>query len=68
MVQYKTALVGSGWWGTNILRYAIQAGESKVVALCDADENQLKICRKEVGKLKSDQPKIYHDYREMLSK
>jgi predicted dehydrogenase len=68
MAQYKTALVGSGWWGTNILRCAIQAGESKVVALCDVDENQLKKCREEVSKLTSDQPKIYHDYREMLAK
>ena len=68
MVQYKTALVGSGWWGTNILRCAIQSGESKVVALCDVDENQLRKCREEVGKLTSDQPKIYHDYREMLAK
>jgi predicted dehydrogenase len=68
MAQYKTALVGSGWWGTNILRCAIQAGESKVVALCDVDENQLKKCREEVGKLTSDQPKIYRDYREMLAK
>jgi predicted dehydrogenase len=66
--QYKTALVGSGWWGTNILRCAIQAGESKVVALCDVDENQLKKCREEVGKLTADQPKIYRDYREMLAK
>jgi len=23
---YKTALIGSGWWGRNILREAIQAG------------------------------------------
>ena len=66
--QYKTALVGSGWWGMNILRCAIQAGESKVVALCDVDENQLKKCRAEVGKLTSDQPKMYRDYREMLAK
>ena len=66
--QYKTALVGSGWWGLNILRCAIQAGESKVVALCDVDENQLKRCREEVRKLTSDQPKMYRDYREMLAK
>jgi hypothetical protein len=41
---YRTALVGAGWWGTNILRCAIQAGESKLVALCDVDQNQLKVC------------------------
>jgi len=57
-----------GWWGTNILRCAIQAGESKVVALCDVDENQLKKCREEVSKLTADQPRMYRDYQEMLAK
>ena len=38
---YRTALIGSGWWGMNILREAIAAGESKVVALCDVDQNML---------------------------
>jgi predicted dehydrogenase len=66
--RYRTALVGSGWWGTNILRCAMQAGASKVVALCDVDDNQLKKCRDEVIKLTTDQPKLYRDYREMLAK
>jgi len=66
--QYKTALIGSGWWGTNILRCAIQAGESKVVALCDVDENQLKVTSAEVSKLTPDKPKLYKDFREMLLK
>lgn len=65
---YKTALVGSGWWGMNILRCAVQAGQSKVVALCDVDENQLKKAKTELNKLTSDQPKFYRDYREMLAK
>lgn len=65
---YKTALIGTGWWGTNILRCAVQAGQSKVVALCDVDENQLKTSRAELGKLTTDQPKVYRDFREMLAK
>jgi predicted dehydrogenase len=65
---YRTALVGSGWWGTNILRCAIQSGESKVVALCDVDENQLKTCAGVVATLTPDSPKLYRDYREMLLK
>ena len=65
---YRTALVGSGWWGMNILRCALQAGESKLVALCDVDENQLKKATTELSKLTSDQPKIYRDYRELLAK
>ena len=35
--KYRTALIGSGWWGRNILRCAMEAGESKVLALCDVD-------------------------------
>ena len=34
---YRVALIGSGWWGMNILRTALAAGESKAVALCDVD-------------------------------
>lgn len=66
--KYKTALIGTGWWGTNILREAIKAGESQIVALCDVDERQLKKCSEEVSKLCSDKPKLYHDYRELLAK
>jgi predicted dehydrogenase len=65
---YRTALVGSGWWGMNILREAIAAGESKVVALCDVDQNMLTAAALEVGKLNGDKPKKYGDYREMLAR
>ena len=67
-VKYTTALVGSGWWGTNILRCAIASGECRVVALCDVDRNQLTACAAEVGRLCSDQPKLYEDFRELLEK
>ena len=40
--KYKVALIGSGWWGTNILREAIKSGECQIVALCDVDERQVK--------------------------
>ncbi|MHC4402498.1 MAG: twin-arginine translocation signal domain-containing protein, partial [Planctomycetota bacterium] len=39
--KYKTAIVGSGWWGMNILGVAMEAGESDVVAMCDVDSSQL---------------------------
>src|SRR5262245_46439380 len=39
--KYRTALIGCGWWGMNILNEAIAARESTVVAMCDVDENQL---------------------------
>jgi predicted dehydrogenase len=64
--KYRTAVVGAGWWGGNILRAAVQAGESKIVALCDVDTRQLKKTSDELSKLTSDTPKLYRDYREML--
>jgi len=64
--KYRTALVGSGWWGMNITRTAIEAGESDVVALCDVDRNQLNPAAAEVEKLTGKAPKKYDDYRELL--
>ena len=66
--KYKTALIGSGWWGMNILRTAMEAGQSKVVALCDVDDNQLNPAAAEVEKLSGDKPNKYKDYRELLDK
>jgi predicted dehydrogenase len=66
--QYRTALIGSGWWGMNILREAIAAGQSKVVALCDVDETQLEVSADELTSLTADQPKQYRDFRELFDK
>lgn len=65
---YRTALIGSGWWGMNILREAIAAGESKVVALCDVDQNMVTAAALEVEKLNGDKPKKYGDFRELLAR
>ena len=65
---YKTALVGSGWWGTNILREAIRSGECKPVAICDVDGSQIEKCKSEMAKETRDDPKVYRDFREMLEK
>ena len=65
---FTVALIGSGWWGTNILREAIASGRSKVVGLCDADQNQIAKCAEEVRKLSGETPKHYADYRELLAK
>ena len=64
--KYRTALIGTGWWGMNILRSAMEAGQSKVVAMCDVDRNQLDPAAATVVKLSGDQPAKYSDYREML--
>lgn len=39
--KYKTALVGTGWWGMNILGEAMASGQCKVVGLCDVDQRFL---------------------------
>lgn len=63
----RVALVGSGWWGMNILRCAMKAGEAQVVALCDVDKAQVRKAADEVNKLSSDRPKLYGDFRELLA-
>lgn len=66
--KYRTALIGSGWWGQNILREALRADQSKLVAMCDVDQNQLDLAAKEMSKLTGDEFKHYGDYRELLDK
>jgi len=65
---YRTALIGAGWWGNNILRCAMQAKQSKIVALCDVDQTFLNSTAETVRKMTGDNPKLYRDYRELLSK
>ena len=66
--KYKTALIGSGWWGMNILREALASGECSAVALADPDPNQMVVAGEEITKVSSDKPRRYKDYREMLQK
>lgn len=66
--KYRTALFGSGWWGMNILRTALEAGQSNVVGLCDVDRNQLDPAAAAVEKLTGQAPKKYKDFRELLDK
>ncbi|HVR71725.1 MAG TPA: Gfo/Idh/MocA family oxidoreductase [Vicinamibacteria bacterium] len=65
---YRTALIGSGWWGMNILRAALASGTSRAVALCDVDRAALDAAAEEVGKLTGAAPARYGDYRELLDK
>ena len=65
--RYTTALIGSGWWGMNILGEALASGKCHVVALCDVDSNQLDTAAEKVEKLSSTRANKYRDYREMLA-
>lgn len=66
--RYATALVGTGWWGMNILREALSAGQSRVVALCDVDRNQLAPAAAEIERLTGHAPATYSDFRELLDR
>lgn len=66
--KYRTALIGSGWWGMNILRVALADGSCDIVALCDVDADELEVSADEVDGLTGKLPATYSDYREMLEK
>src|SRR6266540_1840578 len=65
--KYRTALVGCGWWGNNILGEAMASGECRIVALCDVDQRQLLPTAGRVTRQAGDTPKLHHDFRELLA-
>jgi predicted dehydrogenase len=64
--MYTVALIGSGWWGMNILREAIASKRCRVVALCDVDQNQIEKVGTQVKQMTGDEPKRFGDFRELL--
>lgn len=65
--KFRTALIGCGWWGNNILREAMASGACEVVALCDVDSRQFEATLKNVASGTGATPKTYKDYRELLA-
>ena len=65
--KYKTALIGTGWWGMNILHEAMMSGRCDVAALCDVDANQLDKAASDVETKSGTAPRRYTDFRDMLS-
>src|SRR5713226_4970179 len=66
--KYRTAIIGTGWWGMNILGCAMESGACKVVGMCDVDQNYLGPAAEKVEKLTGDSPKKYRDFRELLER
>jgi len=66
--KYRTAIVGTGWWGMNILGEAMASGACKVVAMCDVDTRFLDPAAERVNRTTGDSPKKYRDYRELLER
>ncbi len=66
--RYRTATIGTGWWGMNITREAMASRECQMAAICDVDEGQLSGAAAEIEKLSGDRPKRYKDFRDLLAK
>lgn len=64
---YRAALIGSGWWGMNLLREGLDSKRLKCVALADVDENARTASADELEGLTGSKPKTYKDYRELLA-
>ncbi len=65
--RYRVGLIGSGWWGMNILRTAISTGTTDTVALCDVDDAHLQPAADEIELITGKRPAIYRDYEELFS-
>src|SRR3954468_4229133 len=65
--KFRTALIGCGWWGNNILREAMASGASEIVALCDVDARAFEPTMANIREGPGDAPKYFKDYREMLA-
>ncbi|MCS1412152.1 MAG: Inositol 2-dehydrogenase [Verrucomicrobia subdivision 3 bacterium] len=66
--RYRTALIGCGWWGANIVREAMASKRCQIVGLCDVYHRPLQATADEVEGLTGDQPRLFDDYRDMLKK
>jgi|YelNatPaOPRAMG01_1025707.scaffolds.fasta_scaffold02635_7 predicted dehydrogenase len=66
--KYRTALIGCGWWGNNILGEAMASGACRIVAVCDVDARARDKTAARVQKETGDTPRAYNDYRELLQK
>lgn len=72
--HYRTALIGCGWWGMNILGEAMQftppppgGRKSRIVALCDVDQTACEQAAEKVSSLTGEVPRTFRDYRDMLA-
>lgn len=66
--KFRTALIGCGWWGKNILKEAMASGRCQTAALADVDATTLEVAADQVNGLSGDTPKTYKDYRELLAR
>ncbi|MGL6195190.1 MAG: Gfo/Idh/MocA family protein [Thermoguttaceae bacterium] len=65
---YRTALVGTGWWGKNILSAALDTKTVTPVALVDVDRRYLDSAVQKYEMQTGQKIEAFKDYREMLEK
>ncbi len=66
--KFRTALIGSGWWGKNVLKEAMASQRCQVTALCDVSTSILEVAGDQVNDLSGTEPKQFTDHRELLEK
>lgn len=64
--KIKLAILGTGWWGTDLLLpNALASGQFEIVGLCDVDSLALKRAAGEVVKAGGKKPGLFSSYLEM---
>ena len=62
----KLAIVGTGWWGTDVLlNTALTSGLFEIVGLCDVNSVSLQRAAAVVTEAGGKKPKLFADYRDM---
>src|SRR5690242_19583388 len=60
--RFKTAIIGAGWWGMNILHEAMASGRCQVTAICDVDQKALQSAARDVEQKSGEKPRQYTDF------
>ena len=65
---YRTAIIGSGWWGKLITTEAMASGRVRMVAVADCDRSMADGAVKLIAEKSGETATPYNDFREMLKK
>ncbi len=65
--KIKLAVLGTGWWATEILiPAALRSGQFEIIGLCDVESNSLQNASEVVVKAGNVKPKLFDTYQEMF--
>jgi predicted dehydrogenase len=66
--KIKLAILGTGWWGTDVLLpNAMASGRFEIVGLCDVDTLSLQRATDAVVKAGGEKPDLFANYKEMYN-